>query len=106
MGKVWYTGSSGSADYIDFQTDNQLSFRNVLVLRCESKNQGDDAGHLTINMTGSGSGYYACGGTVVPLRWSRVKTADPLHLHPGGRRQTDPSGEQELHWLRFHQECR
>ena len=73
-----YYASQYDKDYIDGTSGDQLAFRNVLILRCAAKNQGDDAGHLTIDMVGSGTGYYACGGQMVPIRWTRSKTSQPF----------------------------
>lgn len=73
-----YAAAQYGADYIDAQTGDALTFRNVLVLRCNTVNQGDTSGHLSIDLVGSGTGYYACGGSMVPILWSRGSTVDPF----------------------------
>lgn len=75
--QLYYASQYGSA-YTDASTGEQLSFRNVLILRTDVVYQGDDAGHLTITLTGSGSGYYACDGKMIPIRWSRLSATSPF----------------------------
>lgn len=79
-----YDGSAGryfaaqhGGDYIDANTDETVSFRNVLVLHAATSLQSDGL-HLTVETTGSGTGYYACGGQIVPIRWSREAVTDPF----------------------------
>jgi hypothetical protein len=74
---LYYASQYGSA-YIDAATNEQLSFRNVLVLRTRVVNQGDAAGHLTITLTGSGTGYYLCDGKMIPIQWSRQSANSPF----------------------------
>lgn len=74
---LYYASQHGSA-YTDAGSGKQLSFRNLLILRAKTVNQGDKAGHLTITLTGSGTGYYACDGKIVEIKWSRESTSDPF----------------------------
>ena len=74
---LYYASQHGAA-HIDGATGQQLSYRNVLVLKTGVKNQGDSAGHLTITTTGSGSGYYACDGRLISIKWSRKSVTDPF----------------------------
>lgn len=55
-GEVSYDGTTGTPE----------AFKNVLLLQMEVYNQ--DVYHLA-NMDGSGTGYYACGGKIVPIQW-------------------------------------
>jgi hypothetical protein len=41
---------------------------------------GDSKGRLSIAITGSGSGYYACGGKYIPITWSKEQYSDPYTL--------------------------
>lgn len=83
----------GSA-YIDGNTGEQVSVTNVLVLKTNcSLIPGDDAGRITVDLTGGGEGWYACGGQIIPIRWSKggvndqlvytTQAGDPLTLGAG-----------------------
>lgn len=74
---LYYASEYGSA-WTDAGNNTQLSFRNVLILRAKTVSQGDSSGHLTITTTGSGTGYYACGGKIVAINWSRPSANDPF----------------------------
>lgn len=45
------------------------TYENIFVLLCENVNQG--VYHVATTV-GSGEGYYACGGKIVPITWSRA----------------------------------
>ncbi len=64
-------------DYIDGQTDEVVSFRNVIILRAITFLQ-EDQEHLTIETVGSGDGYFACDGKIVPIKWSRKNVNSPF----------------------------
>lgn len=74
---LYYAYQYGSA-YKDAGSGKQLSFRNVLILRASTVSQGDSSGHLTITLTGSGTGYYACDGKLIPIQWSRSSASKPF----------------------------
>jgi len=67
--------------YVDGNNDQQVSVTNVLVL-CTDVNliKGDTAGRLTVRLTGSGSGYFACGGQYIPITWSKESPTAPFHF--------------------------
>ena len=58
--------------YVDGNNDQQVGVTNVIVLKtaCELI-PGDDAGRLAVTLTGSGEGWYACGGKIIPIIWSK-----------------------------------
>lgn len=61
----------GSA-YIDGNTGEQVSVTNVLVLRTAcSLIPGDDAGRITVDLNSGGEGWFACGGKIIPIQWSK-----------------------------------
>jgi len=81
-----------SGPYVDGSNDQQVAVTNVLVLHTDvNQIKGDTAGRLTVRLTGSGSGWFACGGQVIPIIWSkesptapfRFSTADGQHLTLG-----------------------
>ncbi|MGM9606025.1 MAG: DUF3048 domain-containing protein [Oscillospiraceae bacterium] len=67
------------AAYIDGNTGEQVSVTNVLVLRTDcSLIPGDDAGRITVDLSSGGEGWYACGGKIIPIRWSKGGVNDQL----------------------------
>ncbi|MBQ7800696.1 MAG: DUF3048 domain-containing protein [Oscillospiraceae bacterium] len=66
---VYLARQHGGA-WVDGNTDAQLAFENVLVLYAATSYQ-DDNYLLSIDLTGSGKGYFACGGKIVPITWQR-----------------------------------
>lgn len=60
------------AAYIDGNTGEQVAVTNVLVLQTACQMiKGDDAGRITVDLTGEGDGWFACGGKIIPIRWSK-----------------------------------
>ena len=67
----------GSA-YVDGNTGKQVSVTNVLVLKTKcSVIPGDDAGRISVDLT-QGDGWYACGGKIIPIKWSKAGVNAPL----------------------------
>ena len=93
-GKGSYLVEQYGAPYVDGNTDSQVAVTNVLFVCTDVKNiPGDTAGRKTVRLTGTGSGWFACGGKVIPITWAkdsanapfRYTTADgqPLQLGVG-----------------------
>lgn len=74
--KRYYAEQYGK-DFIDAANQNIMSFRNVLILRTKNALQ-EDHYRMTILTTGSGEGYFACNGQVVPIKWSRDSVTSPF----------------------------
>ena len=69
--KLYYLGQFGKS-YKDGNDDTQLSFTNVLILKTSVANiPGDSEGRLRIATTGSGTGWFICGGEYIEIEWSR-----------------------------------
>lgn len=64
-------------DNIDGNTGKTLSFRNVLALRAPTR-KNDTTSHMIITLEGEGTGYYACNGQLIPIKWSRASAYDPF----------------------------
>lgn len=64
--------------YLDGNTGQQVGVTNVLVLKTACNATGDSLGHITVDLTGSGEGYFACGGMAVPIRWSKADRNSPF----------------------------
>lgn len=61
--------------YTDGNTGEKVTFRNVLVL--EAEQWYDTEGYRTYyTLIGTGTGYYACDGKMVPIKWVRPTLAD------------------------------
>jgi hypothetical protein len=82
-----YACAQYDAPYIDGQDETQVSVVNVLVLRAAvSQIKGDSAGRLTTRLTGTGEGFFACGGRMTPIVWSKASHDAPFvyTLEDGG----------------------
>ncbi|MBE6552484.1 MAG: DUF3048 domain-containing protein [Ruminococcaceae bacterium] len=87
-----YYHSQYNRKHIDERTGEQLSFENVLVVFTDRRTY-DDYGRLEVNITGTGTGYYASRGEYIPITWKRAdkdsiieyftKDGKPLYLNPG-----------------------
>jgi len=68
-----------SRDFIDANDNSRPSFTNVLMLKMSvSGIPGDGAGRRDIVTTGSGTGYFMCGGKYVEINWSRTDKSSPF----------------------------
>lgn len=65
------------APYVDGNTGAQVAVTNVLVLKTDTK-VIDKEGRLDVDLVGSGSGYFACGGKYIPITWSKASAGAPL----------------------------
>ncbi|MGM9538436.1 MAG: DUF3048 domain-containing protein [Candidatus Onthomonas sp.] len=74
-----YLVSEYGSAYVDETTGKQVSVKNVLIIMTQvSTIEGDSKGRLNVAMSGSGIGYFACGGKYIPINWSR-STQDSLY---------------------------
>lgn len=72
-----YFAEQHGAENVDGNTGKQVSFRNILVLQAPTSLQ-DDGYLLTVNTTGTGTGYFACNGQMVKINWSRENVSEPF----------------------------
>ena len=63
-------------DFIDGNTGKVMSFRNVISIAAETYVY--DGTRLVVTLVGEGDGYFACGGKIIPICWSRVDRYDPF----------------------------
>ena len=64
--------------YVDGNTGKQVSVTNVLILKTAcSVIPGDSAGRISVDLT-QGEGWYACGGKIIPILWSKDGVNSPL----------------------------
>lgn len=74
--RQYYAEQYGGA-YIDGSDGETLHFSNVMALFATNFVQ-DDGLHMTVETVGSGKGYYAANGQIVPIRWSRKSETSPF----------------------------
>lgn len=65
--------------YIDGNTGEQVGVTNVVVIKTACRNTGDSLGHITVDLSSGGTGYFACGGKVIDLTWSKSYPDGQLH---------------------------
>ena len=79
-----YLAEEYGAPYVDGNNGQQVAVRNVLVVQTDvSVISGDTAGRLNVRLTGTGSGYFACGGKVIPITWSKESQTAPMYFFDG-----------------------
>ena len=73
----------GSA-YIDGNTGEQVAVTNVIVLRTECKRiAGDTEGRITVDLSSGGDGWFACGGKLISITWSKDSVNSQLIYKTG-----------------------
>lgn len=73
---LYYAYQHGK-DYVDGNTGETIAFKNVMILKAKTSTQSD--GKLrTIDLTGSGEGYFVCNGQLIPIQWSRESLYKPF----------------------------
>ena len=69
--KAYLAEEYGEA-YIDGNTGEQVSFTNVLILQADcSLIPGDAEGRISVDLNSGGNGWFACGGQIIPICWSK-----------------------------------
>ena len=72
------------ADAVDGNDKSAITFRNVVVLVADTSVK-DKKGHLETQTTGTGEGYYARDGKIIPIKWSRESnSAKYVYTDPEG----------------------
>lgn len=64
------------APYIDGNSNSQIAVTNVLILQTACKVY-DDKGRIDVDLS-SGSGYFACGGRMIPITWKKGAAKEQL----------------------------
>ena len=72
-----YLAYQQNAYLMDGNTEENLVFENVLVLKTSSA-VIDGKGHLRVETTGSGSGWYTRDGKMIEIKWSRDNEDSPF----------------------------
>lgn len=81
----WYLFSQYGDPMVDGATGERERFRNVIVILTSVTNKaaGNNVYHVA-DLDGSGSGYYACGGRLIPIVWSRSGDGPFVFTHEDG----------------------
>lgn len=61
---------------VDGNNSQRISFRNVFIILADTNT--DSNGYHVSNILGSGNGYFACDGYMVPVQWHRETDNDPF----------------------------
>ena len=76
-----YLAHQYGKDWVDGDTGENVSFRNILVINAAQSNKQTSYGnHSFYDMIGSGSGYYAVDGQMVQIQWHRETVNDPYQF--------------------------
>lgn len=72
-----YDISQYKKDYIDGNDNSRIFIKNVLILQTDiNVISGDDEGRIEVDLIGSGTGTFFCGGKYESIKWSRAKNSD------------------------------
>ena len=75
-GSGFYLAEEYGEPYIDGNDGSQVAITNLLILQTTCT-VVDSAGRLRVDLS-SGSGWYACGGRLIPITWSKGGAQDQL----------------------------
>ena len=80
-----YQVSQFGGPHIDGNTDEQIAVTNVLVLFADFRVM-DDEGRLDVDLNRGGTGYFATGGRMIPITWTKGGYGAPFRFqHADGR---------------------
>ena len=71
-----YLAHQYSKDWIDGETGENAAFRNILVGTTEQSKAS--SGHSFYELDGTGNGYFACGGKMIPVKWHHEGVDGPF----------------------------
>ena len=71
-----YTMEEYGETYIDYDTDEPIHFKNLVIIRTDVWEF--DGVHQDMTLTGKGEGYFAVNGVLAPITWSREDENSPF----------------------------
>lgn len=73
-------------DFVDANNNVRPAFTNILILKTSvTPIRGDASGRLNVETTGSGDGYFVCGGKYIKINWARADKSFPfIYTHEDG----------------------
>lgn len=70
-----YLYNQYTQDVFDVPEKQYVYFENVIVMLCPVTNQGS---YHVADLVGSGEGWFACNGQIIPIKWSHESLEDPI----------------------------
>ena len=67
--------------HMDAWLDKQIEVKNLFVLRMPMRDLGGDLKLVEVDTTGTGEGYYFCGGKYVPITWQKDAYNAPITFY-------------------------
>ena len=77
---VYKKGQYGQA-HIDANTNEAVTFENIIVLGVNYRDTGDSYHHLVMTFAGEGKGYYAANGVIKEIVWKKPDRQTPYALY-------------------------
>lgn len=74
-----YLAHQNGQDWVDGETGENAAFRNVLIITTE-QTKHPDSGHSFYELDGTGDGYFACGGKMIPVKWHHKGVDGPFRF--------------------------
>lgn len=79
-----YEAYQHNGEYIDGNSGETLSFRNVVIIKARTT-YDNDGSHQFVDLVATGDGWYACDGKIVPIKWTRTEKKGPfIFTHTDG----------------------
>lgn len=78
--KEYFKGQYGDA-HIDANTNETLTFKNIIILGAVYTNTNDSYNHLNLDFTGSGKGYYISNGKAKNIVWKKADRQSQYSLY-------------------------
>lgn len=73
-----YLAHQNGKDWVDGDTGENAAFRNVLIISADQSKV--DSGHSFYDLDGTGDGYFACGGKMIPVKWHHEGVDGPFRF--------------------------
>lgn len=73
-----YLAHQHGKDWVDGDTGENAAFRNVLIILASQQKAND--GNSFYNLDGTGDGYFACGGKMIPIKWHHEGVDGPFRF--------------------------
>lgn len=76
-----YLAHQNGQDWVDGETGENATFRNLLVITTpQSKKTSEHGTHSFYDLDGTGDGYFACGGKMIPVKWHHQGVDGPFRF--------------------------
>ena len=76
-----YLAHQNGRDWVDGDTGKNATFRNILVITTpQTKKTSSHGTHSFYELNGTGDGYFACGGKMIPVKWQHDGVNGPFQF--------------------------